>query len=37
MQQKLLRIYDGAGAIRTRDLPLQICVSFLTLWTIPSP
>ena len=27
----------GTGGIRTLDLPLQIGVSFLTLWTIPSP
>lgn len=28
---------DGTGRIRTGDLALQIGVSFLTLWTIPSP
>jgi len=28
---------DGTGRTRTGDLALQIGVSFLTLWTIPSP
>jgi len=28
---------DGTGRTRTGDLALQICVSFLTLWTLSSP
>jgi len=28
---------NGTGQIWTGDLALQICVSFPTLWTIPSP
>ena len=30
-------IVNGTGRIWTADLALQIRVSFLTLWTIPSP
>ncbi len=29
--------FNGTGRTRTGDLALQICVSFPTLWTIPSP